>query len=117
MKILVVDDESIVRRAIVRALEKKGHEVFEAENGKIGYDLWKSNQPDLMFLDVLMPELSGPEVLKKMGTQKFTKVVLMSAYSGEYNVEKAKGIGADVFVAKPFDNIFTVVEQAIGLVE
>ena len=52
-----------------------------------------------------------------MGTQKFTKVVLMSAYSGEYNVEKAKGIGADVFVAKPFDNIFTVVEQAIGLVE
>lgn len=115
MRVLIADDESIVRRALVRALASKKVETIEAEDGEQALQIWKEKDPDLVFLDVLMPGLTGPQVLKELDRIQ-AKVVLMSAYTGEYNVEKARSLGADLFIPKPFDNIFEIVDKAMELV-
>ncbi|RYZ75810.1 MAG: response regulator [Proteobacteria bacterium] len=124
MKILIVDDEPLVRKSLGRAFRAKGHEVTEASDGSEGLSQWLKLQsdgqgPDVVFLDVLMPGLSGPELLKEIQPKlkpgpsgRNAKVVLMSAYSGEHNISTAQAMGADVFVPKPFDDIFALVTRA-----
>lgn len=112
MKILVIDDEPLIRRSLKKAFEIQGDEVFLAENGKLGIDVWLREKPDLIFLDVIMPELTGPEVLREMANKKSGKVILMSAFSGEQNVETARKMGADDFFEKPFPDIFDLVKKA-----
>ena len=116
MKVLIVDDEPIVRRSLKRVAESKDHEVFEAEDGLKGLSIWKKVKPDLVFLDVLMPGLTGPQVLEKIGDKKNVKVVLISAYSGEYNLHTAQQLGADLFFEKPFDDIFDVFDKSTALI-
>lgn len=118
MKVLIVDDEPLVRRSLSRALKSRNHEVYEAENGEMGFETWKSTNPDVMFLDVLMPGLTGPQVLMKMkeaDSHYKTKVVLISAFTGEHNIESAQQLGASLFIPKPFVDIFKVVEVAENL--
>lgn len=127
MKILIVDDEALVRKSLARACRAKGHEVFEATDGVEGLARWKEVQPDLVFLDVLMPGMSGPEVLQAVAQQavvgpsgRRARVILISAYSGEHDVgaksSAAPVSGADLFIPKPFDDIFAVVAKAEALV-
>ena len=111
MKVLVVDDEDLVRRSLRRALELRGHEVVEACDGLEGLEKWQSDVPDLVYLDVLMPKLTGPAVLTRMGKQNSSKVILMSAFAGEYDLAKVHSMGADVFIPKPFEDIFSVVDR------
>jgi CheY-like chemotaxis protein len=115
MKILIVDDEPLVRKSLSRACIAKGHKVVDAVDGIDGLAKWTEFDPDVVFLDVLMPGMSGPELLKKMrgipGRPR-ARVILMSAYSGEHNIETAQQIGADLFIPKPFDDIFAVVIRA-----
>lgn len=111
MKTLIVDDEPLVRRSLSRAFQSKGHTTIEAENGEEGLELWLKETPQLIILDVLMPGLSGPQVIAEMGVSKTGFVVLMSAYSGEHNVASTAQIGVDLFIPKPFENIFEVVEK------
>src|SRR4051812_45806565 len=116
MKILIVDDEPLVRKSLGRACQAKGHEVAEAADGREGLEKWKTLKPDLVFLDVLMPVFSGPQVLNEIGPAKGKAVViLMSAYSGEHNMETAQAMGANLFVPKPFENIFDLVAKAEDL--
>lgn len=118
MKVLVIDDEPLVRLSLRRSLEKRGHEVREAADGQDGHEKWLEWMPDLVYLDVLMPRLSGPDLLKMLTASQVQvgKVILMSAFTGEYDLNKAKALGADLFVLKPFDNIFAVVDLGEGLV-
>ena len=111
MKILIVDDEPLVRKSLSRACRSKGHEVVEAVDGAEGLAKWRATAPDLVFLDVLMPGLSGPELLREPDKSK-AKVILMSAYSGEHNIVTAQQMGADMFIPKPFEDIFSVVAKA-----
>ena len=119
MKTLIVDDEPLVRLSLGRALHKRGHQVLEAEDGLSGKELWLRERPDLVYLDVLMPRLSGPELLKVMAehSPRSGKVILMSAYTGEYNLEKAKSVGADLFILKPISDIFAIVQLGEELVD
>jgi CheY-like chemotaxis protein len=119
VKVLVVDDEPLVRLSLKRVLSKRGHHVAEAEDGKQALKSWPQFNPDLVFLDVLMPGLSGPDLLKQLhvsGLAASAKVVLMSAFTGEYDLEKAKSLGADLFVPKPFEDVFAVAALGEGLV-
>lgn len=113
MKVLVVDDELLIRRSLRKAAEMKGHEVFEAVDGIDGLKKWRETQPDLVFLDVLMPGLTGPDVLREMKGKSAAKVVLISAYAGEFDPKTLAG--ANLFIPKPFDDIFAVIEQGEGL--
>lgn len=112
MRVLVVDDEPLVRRSLKRALEKRGHQVEEAEDGQQAMEKWGPFNPDLVYLDVLMPRLSGPDLLKNLAphARNNAKVVLMSAFTGEYDLEKAKSAGADLFIPKPFEDVFAIAQ-------
>lgn len=115
MKVLVVDDEPLVRRSLRRAAELRHHQVEEAENGLEGLQKWREGMPDLVFIDVLMPKMSGPEVLAQARLEGFTtKVILISAYSGEFDPKDLAK--ADLFIAKPFDDIFEIIQRGEGLV-
>lgn len=116
MKILIIDDEPLVRRSLGRALKSQGHDIFEAEDGLQGLNLWREHKPDLVFLDVLMPKMTGPQVLAEIGGHRSGKVILISAFSGEHNMETATQMGADLFIPKPFEDIFAIVNLAVGLV-
>jgi len=97
---------------LIRVFTKKGHTVQEADNGEAGLSVWREFRPDVVLLDILMPKLNGPEVLERVREESTAKVILISAYSGEYNLQKAQDIGADLFISKPFENIFDVLKRA-----
>ncbi|PIS11693.1 MAG: response regulator [Bdellovibrio sp. CG10_big_fil_rev_8_21_14_0_10_47_8] len=117
-KVLIVDDEPLVRRSLRRALETNSFQVIEAEDGRVGLDLWKKESPDIVFLDVLMPGLTGPQVLSEIDAslRQTSKVILISAYTGEYNLDSAKSLGADHFISKPFEDIFAIVKLVSEMV-
>lgn len=118
MRVLVVDDEPLVRLSLRRALERRGHMVEEAEDGNQALEKWTTSRPDLVYLDVLMPRLSGPELLKRVpeDLRADARVILMSAFSGDYNLQKARAMGADLFIAKPFDDVFAVTRAGEDLI-
>ncbi|MGE3972904.1 MAG: response regulator [Bdellovibrionales bacterium] len=116
MKVLVVDDESIIRRALGRALQSRGHQVLEASDGEAGKKIWLEESPDVVFLDILMPGLSGLQVLAEVRKSNKAKVILMSAYTGHGSKEEALQDGADLFIKKPFQDIFEMVRVAENLV-
>lgn len=116
MKILIVDDEPLVRMSLSRAFKKRGHEVLLAEDGLEGEKVWTESQPEIVVLDVLMPGLTGPQLIEKVKGQTTSKIALISAYAGEYDIDSAKRMGADLFIQKPFSNIIEIVERIEQLV-
>jgi len=116
MKVLIIDDEAIVRLALRRALEYRGHQVIEAEGGQAGISLWLNESPDLVFLDVLMPGQNGLQVLQEVGKSNKAIVLLMSAYSGVHEERDMADLGADDFLKKPFDDVFVAVQIGERLV-
>ena len=117
MKILVVDDEPLVRRSLQKVFQKAGHEVVVAEDGLQGVEKWREYKPEAVVIDVLMPGHTGPEVISEVKPSEKISIVLISAYSGEYNPDSVKQLGADLFIAKPFDDIQDIVEAVERLVE
>jgi two-component system chemotaxis response regulator CheY/two-component system KDP operon response regulator KdpE len=117
MKILIVDDEPLVRRSLQKVFERAGHSTILAEDGIVGVEKWKECSPDAVILDVLMPGHTGPEVISEVKPDSKVPIVLISAYSGEYNPDSVKQLGADVFIAKPFENIQEIVTTVESLVE
>lgn len=116
MKVLIVDDEAIVAKSLARAFMAKGHSVITAHDGDEGLELWLKEAPEVIFLDVIMPGLTGPQVIqeyaKKMG-KKMPKhfIVLMTAHSSVKQKESAQELGASDFIQKPFDDIFEIVHK------
>lgn len=115
MKVLIVDDESLIRLSLARVFRSQGDEVDVASDGLEGEKKWITMQPDIVVLDVLMPGLSGPQLIERVHAQSNAKVVLISAYAADYDIDSIKKLGADLFIAKPFENIFSVVEQIKSL--
>ncbi len=119
MKILIIDDEPLVRRSLMRALISRGHQVIESVDGIQGLEVWTKEQPELAFVDVLMPGLTGPQVIQNLDPKirEKTKIILMSAYTGGDQASPKLIENADLFLLKPFDDIFRVVEVAEGLMK
>jgi CheY-like chemotaxis protein len=114
MKILIVDDEPLIRKSLRRAAEMRGHTVTEAGEGRGGLNLWRTQTPDVIYLDVLMPGLTGPEVLRQGRAEGLGgKVIMISAYAGEFDPATLEG--ADLFLPKPFEDIFAVIERGEGV--
>ncbi len=103
-KILVVDDEHSVRWAFEKALQKAGYEVMLAENGLKGLKLYESFKPDIIFVDIRMPEMDGLQVLKKIREHDpEAQVVVMTAYTDMETTVTAMKLGAYDFLSKPFN--------------
>jgi CheY-like chemotaxis protein len=116
-KILIIDDEEIVRRALKRAFEKFEFQVELAENGYIGLNKWRDFQPDIILLDLIMPVMSGTELLNELANKQHCPIVVMSAFTAGVEISNLKQLGATSFIAKPFENIFNVVSEVEALIK
>ena len=104
-KILVIEDEESVRENILDLLEAESFEILAAANGKIGIDLAVSEVPDLILCDLMMPNIDGYEVLKKLNLQAATATipfVFLTARTAKSDVRKGMNLGADDYLTKPF---------------
>ena len=116
MKILIVDDEVLIRRSLQLAGESRGHIVKSTANGKEALSLWPVFNPDLAFIDILMREMDGLQLLKKIPENSKTKTIVISAHD-EISEEDMRKMGADLFVKKPFSDIFLLIDQAEKLIK
>lgn len=103
-RILVVEDERMMLKVIEFRLKKDGFDVLIAEDGKAGIEAIKNWQPDVIITDIMMPYLSGLELIAYTRNELQLKVpiIVLSAVGLEKTVVEAFGLGADDFITKPF---------------
>lgn len=101
-RILLVDDDSHIREVVRFALEQAHHEVIEASDGRRGIDAFETHKPDLVILDVMMPEVDGIEVCRTLRKTSRTPILMLSSRDDEFDRVLGLEIGADDYVTKPF---------------
>jgi len=104
-RILVVDDEAMVRDLVATSLRRRGHEVLEACNGRQALEIYaaQGDTIDLVLLDLVMPELAGEEALARLlEVDPGARVCLVSGYAEGTAAESNRELGATGFLAKPF---------------
>jgi sigma-B regulation protein RsbU (phosphoserine phosphatase) len=104
-RVLVVDDDPSIRKMIVAALRRDGYDFMEAPNGRDALDLMRAEHPDVVVLDLMMPIVSGWEVLEERASEPELKkipVIIVSA-NRDPEVGAAIGQGVCAFLPKPFD--------------
>jgi len=103
-KILIVDDEIGIVDEIRDYLVEEGFEVHTADTGKDGIALLESVKPDLMLLDMKLPDMSGSQVLKLCKDSNFpTKVIVATGYVDQKAIDETEELGRDAFMQKPFN--------------
>ncbi len=108
-KILIVDDEPHIRLLLEQTLEDfedDGVELLSATNGLEALEIIKSEKPELVFLDVMMPKMNGFDVcntVKKELGMNDIYIVMLTAKGQEFDKQKGKDVGADIYMTKPFN--------------
>src|SRR5579863_3817169 len=106
-KILVIDDNMVVRNTLVQILESEGYEVISAEDGRRGLSVFRSERPDLVVTDIIMPEKEGIETIRDIrGESPDAKIIAISGGGRIGNTDFlkiARQLGASDIVAKPLD--------------
>jgi two-component system alkaline phosphatase synthesis response regulator PhoP len=109
MKILIVDDEAHLRMLIQQTLEEledEGVELLTASNGEEALATIRAQQPDLVFLDVMMPRKNGFDVCNAVKNElglAHIHIVLLTAKGQEFDRQRGQEVGADLYMTKPFD--------------
>lgn len=114
-KILVIEDEASIRENLMRFLRLEGHEVISAENGRSGLDLARTALPDMIFCDLMMPEMNGTEVLDALRADSGTAHIIFLFLTASADVEEVqRGLlrGANEYLTKPFN--LKDLREAIG---
>ena len=101
-KILVVDDDPAVRNLVYRFLSKQNYEVESAENGKNALAIFEQLNPDLVVLDVNLPDANGYDLCKEMQTRTGVFVLMLTSRSDEADKIRGFAVGADDYLTKPF---------------
>ena len=101
-KILVVDDEEQIRRALKSILSTRKYDVILAENGEQAIDIAIDHSPDLVILDIAMPGLDGIEVCRELRTWYTGPIIMLSVRAGDLDKITALDTGADDYLTKPF---------------
>ena len=104
-KILIVDDEPSILMSLEFLMHKEGYQVFIARDGAEALDTINKHTPDIIILDIMMPEVDGYEVCQLVKTNPSTshiKVIFLSAKSKKEDIEKGLEMGADLYLTKPF---------------
>lgn len=102
IKILTADDSAFMRKILIDILKGAGFSNFiEAENGNQAIEKFKAEKPDLVLLDIIMPEKDGIEVLREIGST--AKAIMVSAVGQDSIIKEAAALGAKGFIIKPFD--------------
>ena len=120
-KLLIVDDESHIRMLIEQTLEDledEGVELLFAENGAQALEIIQQEEPNLVFLDVMMPKMNGMEVCQKVKKElnlTHVYIILLTAKGQEVDRQKGLEMGADRYMTKPFDpdEMLSVAEEVL----
>src|SRR6185295_16851360 len=123
MKVLIVDDEAHIRGLIQQTLEEledAGVELLTASDGMAALEQIKAEQPQLVFLDVMMPKMNGFDVCRAVKHElglSGVHIVLLTAKGQEIDRQKGDEVGADVYMTKPFDPdaLLAHARQVLGL--
>ena len=102
MKVLLVDDDATLRRTLGIGLRAEGHEVLIAADGRTALQASREDHPDVVVLDLGLPDLSGVEVLRQLRSWSTVPVVVLSARADSGEKVQALDLGADDYVTKPF---------------
>ncbi|MEY2643465.1 MAG: hypothetical protein RLZZ611_114, partial [Cyanobacteriota bacterium] len=102
VKILVADDEANIRRVLETRLAMQGHAVKVAENGAEALELFRGFEPDVVVLDVMMPELDGFAVVERIRAQSEVPIILLTALGDVADRITGLQLGADDYMVKPF---------------
>ena len=103
--ILVVDDSTVNRLLVAATLRRDGYRILEAEDGGSGLDMIARENPDLVILDFMMPEMDGAEMMRRLRARSGSstpRVLLMTALDAAESAIKARELGADAYLAKPY---------------
>src|SRR5580700_11025481 len=101
--VLVVEDDESIALGLRINLEGEGYRVLLASNGELGIELARSDAPDLIVLDVMLPQMNGLEVLQALRREgRMMPIIILSARSGEMDKVTGLELGAEDYVAKPF---------------
>ena len=117
MRVLIVDDESLIRMDLRDIIESCGHEVVaEGTNGVEAIKLCKEYKPDIVLMDVKMPELDGIEAARQIGFHHEAPVVLLTSYSQQDLINKARESGVYGYLIKPVreEQLVPTLEMALG---
>ena len=101
-KILIVEDEENMARFIELELLHEGYEVIKAEDGRTGLDIAESGEADLILLDIMIPELNGLEVLRRVRKNSDIPIILLTARDAVMDKVSGLDAGADDYITKPF---------------
>lgn len=115
-RVLVVDDEAKITKLLKSYLEASGYEVETQETGLGAVDYAKEHQPDLVILDLKLPDISGYEVsdqLRRVYNHDMLPILMLTAMDRPEDREKGFEHGADAYISKPFD--FSSVAQQVGM--
>jgi two-component system, chemotaxis family, chemotaxis protein CheY len=117
LKVLICDDSVLIRKKLRAVLEKcKCQEIYEAENGNVAVEVAKAKSPDLIFMDIVMPDKDGIEALKEiMAINPSTKVVMASSVGTNEHLKTALKNGAYDFIQKPIslEAITNIIEKIL----
>jgi two-component system, OmpR family, alkaline phosphatase synthesis response regulator PhoP len=122
-RILIADDEAHIRILMEQTLEEledQGVELLLATNGAEALEMIQTQKPNLVFLDVMMPKLNGFEVcqmVKQNADTQGVHVIMLTAKGQEFDQQKGKEVGADLYMTKPFDpdEIIKKASEVLGL--
>src|SRR5690606_8286574 len=103
-KILVIDDEETTVQLLALLLERRGFEVIKAYSAEDGLRKAYRHQPDLVLLDIMMPDMDGWEVCKRLGEMSDVPIIFLTARSEVKDVVRGLEMGADDYIIKPYDN-------------
>ena len=120
-RILAIDDNADIRELIAFILRRENYEVSTASNGMAGLEMIKGAKPDLIILDVVMPEFSGYDVLNAVRSDKNSKirdipVLMITSKSSTDDIDQALELGATAYIVKPFRpaKLVTKVKSLLG---
>lgn len=118
-KVVIVEDTDRIRQILRMALERQGFQVIAANDGRAGYGAVQRERPDLILLDIMMPQMSGLEMLRLMKMDKTLKhipVVIVSAKAQQADIDRALSLGAAAYIVKPFplQKILDTITQVLG---
>ncbi|MBI5248067.1 MAG: response regulator [Desulfomonile tiedjei] len=116
-RILVIDDDAGIREVIRRTLEKAGHEVFEAPNGKVGIELYEHEGPDIIITDMIMPEMEGAETIISIRSDRLdAKIIAISGGGPSRDISTCLRVGEMAGAARTLSKPFTQ-EQILKAVQ
>jgi DNA-binding response OmpR family regulator len=103
-RILLVEDDADIRQLVAEVCKREGYDVLEAANGRTGVQTGSSQQPDLVLLDWVLPDISGLDVCRELRRQGLTcPVIMLTGRSAKVDVVVGLEVGADDYITKPFD--------------